>query len=151
MTSLEILKRVPFVRELDEGELIQLAKMAKEETFQVGQDLVRQGKPANKLYVIEEGLVGIYLELGPMSRRQIQSASNFEVIGWSSMLPPYRAADTARAIEETKVLVFDSKELIKMCDDNPVIGNKVHRGVASLIAVRLRNAFTQLMGVTAQE
>lgn len=151
MTKLEVLKRVPFVRELSEDELKTLVKMAVEETYEVGQDLVKQGKPSEKLYVIQDGLVGIYLELGPMSRRQLQSASNFEVVGWSSMLPPYRAANTVRAIETTKVLSFNAKELIKLCDDNTSIGNKVHRGVASLVAVRLRNAFIQLMGVTEQD
>ena len=151
MTKLEVLKRVPFVRELNDEELKILADMAKEESFQVGQELQKQGRSVDKLYVIEEGLVGIYLEVGPMARRQLQSASNFEVVNWASMLPPYRATATARAIETTRVLTFDAKELMKLCDEKPAIGNKVHRGLASLIAVRLRNAFTQLMGVTGSQ
>lgn len=58
------------------------------------------------MYVIEDGLVGLYLELGPMTHRQIQAASNFDVIAWSAMLPPYRSTTTAKAIETTKALVF---------------------------------------------
>ena len=151
MTKLEVLKRCPFVRELDEEQLKELAKICHEEAYEVGESLAKQGRTQEKLFLIEDGLVGIYLEVGPMTQRLLQSASNFEVIAWSSMLPPYRAATTAKAIETTKVLAFNGKELIDLCERNPVIGLKVHRGLASLIAGRLRNAFTQLMGVTSMD
>ena len=113
--------------------------------------MVKQGKVAEKIYLIEDGLIGIYLELGPMNMRLLQSASNFEVVGWGSMLPPYRAHASAKAMESTRVLAFDAKELVALCDKKSEIGNKVHRGLASLIAIRLQNAFTQLMGVTSQD
>jgi len=151
MTKLEVLKRCPFVRELNDEQLKVMAEICHEETFEVGEYLTKQGRTSEKRYLIEEGLVGIYLELGPMSERLLQSASNFEVVVWSSMLPPYRAYASAKAMETTKVLAFKGKELVDLCDRNPEIGNKVHRGLASLIAIRLHNAFIQLMGVTSQD
>jgi len=151
MTRIEVLKRCPFVRELDDEQLNVLAKMGQSEVFEVGESLTQQGRTQEKLYVIEDGLVGIYLELGPMSERLLQSASNYEVVGWSAMMPPYRATTAVRAIEKTKVLAFNGKELVDLCETNPRIGCKVHRGLASLIAVRLRHAFDQLMGVTIQD
>jgi len=151
MTKLEVLKRCPFVRELNDDQLKIMAAMCHEETFEVGEYLAKQGRTTEKIYLLEDGLVGIYLELGPMNERLLQSASNFEVVVWSSMLPPYRARASAKAMETTKVLSFMGKELMELCDRNPEIGNKVHRGLASLIAIRLQNAFTQLMGVTSQD
>jgi len=151
MTKLEVLKRCPFVRDLDNEQLKMMAAILSQELYEVGESLVKQGRTLEKLFLIEDGLVGIYLEVGPMTQRLLQSASNFEVVGWSSMLPPYRAATTVKAIETTRVLVFNSKELLSLCEENPVIGLHVHRGLASMIAVRLRNAFTQLMGVTDTE
>ena len=151
MTKLEVLKRCPFVRELDDEQLKVMADMASVEVFEVGESLCKQGRTQEKIFLIEDGLVGLYLELGPVTHRQIQSASNFEVVGWSAMLPPYRCTTTAKAIETTKVLTFRGKELVKLCESNPIIGCKVHRGLASVIAVRLHHAFTQLMGVTAQD
>ncbi len=148
MNKLEALKRCPFVRELNNEQLKMMSAIASQEVYEVGESLVKQGRTQEKLFLIEEGLVGIYLDIGPMTQRLLQSASSFEVVGWSSMLPPYRATSTVKAIETTSVLAFNAKELIDLCEENPVIGLHVHRGVASLIAVRLRNAFTQLMGVT---
>ena len=151
MTKLEVLKRCPFVRELNDEQLRVMAEKCHEETFEVGETLGKQGRTQGSIYLIEEGLVGIYLEVGPMSTRLLQSASNFEIVCWSAMLPPYRCSATAKAIETTKVLTFDGQELVNLCETDPIIGCKVHRGLASVIAVRLHNAFTQLMGVTVQD
>ena len=151
MIKFEVLKRCPFVRELDDEQLKIMADMASTEVFEVGESLCKQGRTLEKIYLIEDGLVGLYLEMGPMTHRQLQSASNFEVVGWSAMLPPYRSHTTVKAIETTKVLTFDGKELAKLCETYPMIGYKVHRGLASVIAVRLHHAFNQLMGVTAQD
>jgi len=86
-----------------------------------------------------------------MTHRLLQAASEFEVVGWTSMLPPYRARATAKAIETTKALSFSAKGLIALCEKNPEIGNEIYRGLATLIALRLGSAFIQLMGVTSQD
>jgi len=151
MTKLEVLKRCPFVRELNDEQLNLMAEMCHPEVFEVGESLSKQGRTQEKVYLIEDGLVGIYLELGPMNQRQLQSASSFEVVGWSAMLPPYRSSTTVKAVETTKVLSFTGSELVNLCETYPMIGCKVHRGLASVIAVRLHHAFTQLMGVTVQD
>ena len=151
MTKLEVLKRCPFVRELNDEQLNVMAEMCDTEVFEVGESLCKQGRTQEKIYLIEDGLVGIYLELGPMNQRQLQAASNFEVVGWAALLPPYRCSATVNAIETTKVLAFNGKDLLNLCDTYPEIGYKVNRGLASLIAVRLHHAFAQLMGVTVQD
>jgi len=151
MTKFEVLKRCPFVRELDDEQLNRMAEICDRKVFEVGESLCRQGRTQENICLIEDGLVGIYLELGPMNQRQLQSASNFEVVGWSALLPPYRCSTTVKAIETTKVLTFVGKKLLALCDKYPEIGYKVNRGLASVIAVRLHHAFAQLMGVTAQD
>ncbi len=151
MTKLEVLKRCPFVRELDDDQLKIIAEIGAEEVYEVGESLCKQGRTQEKLYLIEDGLVGLYLEMGPMTHRQLQAASNFEIIAWSALMPPYRSHTTVKALETTRVLAFNGKELAKVCEAHPMIGYKVHRVLASVIATRLESAFTQLMGVAAQE
>ena len=43
------------------------------------------------------------------------------------------------------------RELAQLCQTQSPIGCKMHRGVAQTVAKRLHSAYTQLMGVTAQE
>ena len=151
MAKFDVLKRCSMVRDLSDEQLKTIAKLAKEETYEVGELLIKQGRTVEKLFLIEDGLVGIYLELGPITHRLLQTASEFEVIGWTSMLPPYRARANAKAIETTRTLAFSAKDLIALCKKNPEIGNEIYRGLAALIALRLGSAFIQLMGVTSQD
>ena len=151
MDKIEVLKRCPIFRELDEEQLKVVSEMATTEVYEVGESLGRQGRSQEKAFIVEDGLVGIYLELGPMMHRQIQAASNFELVCWSAMLAPYRMYSTVKAIETTKVMAFNGRELAQLCQTQPPIGCKMHRGVAQTVANRLHSAYTQLMGVTAQE
>jgi CRP-like cAMP-binding protein len=151
MEKIEVLKRCSMFRDLDEEQLKIIAEMATVEVYEVGESLGRQGRSQEKAFVVADGLVGIYLELGPMMHRQIQAASNFELVCWSAILPPYRMYTTVRAIETTKVLAFNGKELAQLCQTNPPIGCKMHRSVAQTVANRLNSAYTQLMGVSAQD
>ena len=151
MDKIEVLKRCPIFRELDEEQLKVVSEMATTEVYEVGESLGRQGRSQEKAFIVKDGLVGIYLELGPMMHRQIQAASNFDLVCWSAMLSPYRMSSTVKAIETTKVLAFNGRELAQLCQTQPLIGCKMHRGVAQTVANRLHSAYTQLMGVTAQE
>lgn len=150
MTTFDALKKYPFAGEFSDEQLKTIAKLVQEETYEVGELLVKQGRTIDKLFLIEHGLVGIYLELGPINQRLLQSASDFEVVGWTSMLPPYHARCTVKAIETTKVLAFNAQGLIALCNKEPEIGKIVYRRITTLLALRLDNAYTQLMGVTSQ-
>ncbi|MFC1906452.1 cyclic nucleotide-binding domain-containing protein, partial [Chloroflexota bacterium] len=116
MNKVQVLNNSPIFQGLDGDQINIIAEICSEEVFEVGESLARQGRVLEKLYLIVDGLVGLYLELGPMMHRQLQAASNFEVICWSAMLPPYRSRMTVIAIETTKVLVFNAKELSKVCE-----------------------------------
>jgi len=151
MTKMETLKKCSLTSELSDEHLNKIADMCVEETFEIGEHLGRQGRLLEKVYIIEDGLVGIYLELGPMSKRQLQAASNFEVICWEAMISPYRSTSTGIAIETTRVLTFSGEELLNLCFTNPGIGCRLGRGLASVVQSRLNSAYSQLMGVTAQE
>ena len=151
MTQIEVLQRSPIFRELNDQQLQKVAGMCHEEVFQIGESLCKQGRTQEKLFLIVDGLVGIYIELGPMSHRQVQSASNYDIVGWTAMIPPYRNHGAARAIETTKTLGFIGLELAELCAIDPTIGCRLHRGLAGAIGERLHNAYTQLVGVSVQD
>ncbi|MGD9116401.1 MAG: cyclic nucleotide-binding domain-containing protein [Dehalococcoidia bacterium] len=151
MEKLEVLKRSDLFHYLDENDLKVVAGMCKTEEFKPGQVIFRQGRGAEKIYVIEDGLVSLMLEMGPTDKRQIQAASNFECFGWAATIPPYRRLNMARAQEKTKVLSFDGKELRDLVDTNPKLCAEIAGGVAYVISQRLRASFSQLMGDAYQD
>jgi CRP/FNR family cyclic AMP-dependent transcriptional regulator len=151
MDRLDVLRRCELFSGLSDEQLGVVEKMCTSEVFEPGAIICKQDRKEEKLYVIEEGLVGIFLEVGPLSQRQIQAASNFETVGWSAMIEPHVCTATAKAMEKTKVLAFRGPELCDLCLSKPDIGCRVCRAIARIVAARLRHAFTQCLGVTYQE
>ena len=148
MEPVEVLKKSDLFCNLNDDQLKVIAKMCTPLVFEAGCIVHKQGAVARKMYVIEKGLVGIILEVGPMAQRQVQAAVDFESFGWSSMTEPYTWSATAKALETTTAFAFDGKELDDLCSTHPEIGNQVHKALAHLVGKRLRQAYVQLLGVT---
>jgi len=148
MNKIEVLKRSDLFRELDDEHIALVVEMGTDRVFDSGAVIYKQGSTADLIYVIDEGLVGIILEVGPLAQRQVQAAANFESFGWSAMIPPYTRTATVKALEQTNVIVFDGRELTDFCTTHGEEGFKIMQAVARVIAERLRQAYIQLLGVT---
>jgi len=149
--KLEVLKRSDLFRELNNEHLKVVAEMCTTEVFEPGAIIHRQNTILDKIRIIEEGLVALVLELGPLSQRQLTAATNFETIGWSAVVPPHMATTTAKAIEKTKVLTLSGEEIVNLCATNCRVGCPIYQGVSRVVADRLHAAFMQCLGVTAQD
>jgi hypothetical protein len=56
-----------------------------------------------------------------------------------------------KALEKTKVLAFNGKDLRNLVYTNPKLCAAIAGGVAYVISQRLRESFSQLMGVSYQD
>ena len=151
MDKLEILERSDLFRELKDKQISLIGKLCTAEVYEAGTIIHRANTMIDKLYIVEEGLVGIILEPGPLSHRQLQAVCNFETFGWEALIPPHLATATAKALEKTKVLAFNGKELCDLCQSTPDVGCPICQGVARVVAHRLHAAYMQCLGVTAQD
>ena len=151
MNRLEVLKKCDLFCELNDEQLGVVEQLCTAVMFEPGANICKQHQKQDRIHVIEEGLAGIVLEVGPLSQRQVQSASKFDVVGWSGMVDPHICTATVKAIEKTKVLSFDAQGLCNLCFDKPELGCRVCRGLARVVAGRLHQAYTQLLGVTSQD
>lgn len=142
-----VLRKCDMFRALDDNQLREVEKMCDYEEFEAGIIICKQGFKEEKFYVVEHGAVGIILEVGPLAQRQVQAVTDYEVFGWSAMLDPYICTATVKALEETRVLAFDGQLLSALCVTKPEIGCRISRGIARVVAARLRQAYAQLLGV----
>lgn len=147
LSKVGVLKKCALFQYLNDEQLGVIEKMCTEETFEPGKIICKQDKKSDKIYVVEDGLVGIILEVGPLSQRQVQSASKYEVFGWSAMIDPFVYTATVKAIKKTTALAFNGKKLHDLYLTKPEISCLVSRGLTSVIAGRLLEAYTQLLGV----
>ena len=149
MSKFDVLRKCDMFRALDDKQLREVEKMCDYEEFEASIIICKQGSKEEKLYVLEYGTVGIILEVGPLAQRQVQAVTDFEVFGWSAMLDPYICTATVKALEKTRALAFDGQELSGLCVTKPEIGCRISIGIARVVAMRLRQAYIQLVGVTS--
>lgn len=146
--EIQVLKKCALFQNLNDGQLSMIEKMCTSEVFEPGTIICKQGKKGEKTYIVEEGLVAIILEVGPLSQRQVQSASKYDVFGWSAMAEPFRYTGTVKAIKKTTALAFNGKELHDLYMTHPEISCLISKGLISVLVKRLHEAYTQLLGVS---
>ena len=151
MSRTDVLAKCELFRELSVEQLGVVEKMCTAQECEPGAIICKQGKQQDKIYIIEEGAAVIVLEVGPLAQRQVQPASQYEVLGWSGMVDPRTCTATAKATKKTKLLAFNGQELCSLCLDHPEIGCRICRGMARVLGNRLRQAYVQLLGVTSQD
>jgi CRP-like cAMP-binding protein len=69
------------------------------------------------------------------------------VLGWSSLVEPYKKASGAVAVENTLALSLDSEKLMRMMEEDTKFGYKVYQKVVRIVADRLRAARMRLIDI----
>ena len=67
-------------------------------------------------------------------------ASDGDVLGWSSLMLPYKRTASANALEKSRVVVIDQAKLQEFCAQNPSIGYRITQNVGRIMAARMRTA-----------
>lgn len=137
----------PFLRSLSPEHLPIVLHNAKELNFCAQEVIVRQGEPANLLFLIESGRVAI--ETGTLEGKSVQTLGAGEVLGWSWMFPPFNWHFTARALEPTRCTVLDGGHLLVIAEENPEFGYDLMRRISQVLVNRLQATGKRLAEVSA--
>ena len=113
--------------------------------FAKGDHLLREGQPANEFFLIRSGRVVISIHGVQYGTLIVQTIEPGEMLGWSWLVPPYRARFDAAAAEETRALRFDGQCLRGKCDEDPHLGYELLKRVSASLAERLESSRIQLM------
>jgi len=134
-----------FFSGLDDGFINFLANSATEIQLKKGHILFQQGKPADKFYLLRSGLVSVQIPalMGPTL--EIQSLTSNQLLGWSWLIPPYRWAFQARALEDSDLLEFDGSAILAHCEEDSKFGYELAKRFAALMSERLDAARQKMM------
>lgn len=135
---------------LDARELATLAGCGRLVRFGPGEYLLREGKPADRFYVVRTGRVAIEAyDPGAPERGSliIDTVGPEGAVGWSWLVPPYRWLYDARAVEETSALDLDAVSLRAACEADPRLGYLLLQRVAQAMYERLHGARMRMLDV----
>ncbi len=151
MASLEqILQEHPFFAGAP-AELVRLvAGCARNHLFQAGEYLFHEGEPANEFFLIRHGKVA--LEIGAPGHTQIvfETSGVGDFVGASWLIPPYRWAFDARAIELTRATGIDAACLRGKCEADHDLGYEMMKRFLPPLVKRLHATRLQILDVYGQ-
>jgi CRP/FNR family cyclic AMP-dependent transcriptional regulator len=148
MQTLEqLIAASPVFAGLAEEQLAVIAGCAVNERFDAGAELFREGRPADRFYLIREGAIALEVEAPGRGRLVVQTLHAGEVAGWSWLFEPYLWEFDGRAHEPIKVVAFDGACLRGKCEADHELGFQLMRRFAASMTERLQATRLQLLDV----
>ena len=145
-----ILKSLPILRDLDEGELTNFLTITHRIRFPKGRIIIKEGEPGDTLYIIADGTVEISKNLViKMGREEFQdrdkiltklSAEDHAVFGEVALFEQGNRTATVVARTDCTLLEITRNNFLRLGEENPRIGYKITRNITQLLCSRLRKA-----------
>jgi len=146
MEGLErIISEHPFFADLDGGYLETIVGCASNAQFSPREFVYRTGERRDTFYLIRQGTVALEVHAAQIGTMRIQTVTSGGIIGWSWLVPPYRAHFDARAMEVTRALAFDAACLREKMESDPRLGYELMKRFSSVMIRRLEAAQLQLL------
>lgn len=144
-----LLKEHPFFRDFQPAALALLAGCARNERFEAGQWIMRQGDPAERFYIVRHGDVAVEVGVPAKGRIVLQTLHDGEILGWSWLVPPYRCSFDARALTLVRTVSLDATCLRRKMEENHELGYRLLQRFVPVMAERLTAARLQMQDLYA--
>ncbi len=135
----------PFLSGMDERHVQAFLHGAKEQHFEAGEIIIREGEPANSFYLIESGTVVLESTSAGRGMVHVETLHAGDVLGWSWLFPPFAWHFQARAIEPTHALRCDGAHLLVKAEEHPAFGYDLMKRISQIVIHRLQTTRNRLV------
>lgn len=130
---------------LSESVRLTLDSIAIRMHFERGEIVMRDGAPTPFLGVLESGRVGLRLHVPERGPQTIMTIERGELLGWSAVVPPYRATSEAAALEPTSILALPSEPLRGLLERDQQLVAELMPVILACVSDRLVISWQQLL------
>lgn len=140
--AISMLRRIPLFCRLEPAKLKLLAFSSTYLTFEAGEELFREGDPADGAYIIEEGDVDVLT--GRDDRMvKVGTLGKSDLFGEMALIMNETRTATIRATSHLKVLKIDADVFLRLVTEDPDAALSVMRSLSEKIA-RLTERYQEL-------
>ncbi len=148
MQSLEdLIADAPTFRGLEPAHLSLIAGCAQNERFEAGERIFSEGEPADRFYLIRQGMVALEVQSPGRGALIIETLGSGEVAGWSWLFEPHIWQFDGRVVSSARVIGFDGACLRGKCEEDHELGYQLMRRFAGAVTERLQATRLQLLDV----
>jgi CRP-like cAMP-binding protein len=122
-----------------------LAGCTKNQRFDEGEYLFREGDRSSRLYLIRHGRVSFESYEPGHGIATLETVEDGDVIGWTALFEPY--THDGRAVKPTLTFSIDGECLLRKMDADSAFGYQIARRLLELTHKRLQRARLQQLDV----
>jgi CRP-like cAMP-binding protein len=144
-----LLKNVPLFKDLDDTELAEVAEVCREERFESGAYIFREGESGNRLYLITDGEVRISRDVPGSGEEALAVLKAGAVFGEMAVFDRSERSTHAISNGGTAALTITRADFEMLLDFNRELAYKVLWSVTRLLSARLRSTNDSLRSFLA--
>ncbi len=145
----EMLRAVPFFRELTSSELDRVIALGRLVAYAKGSHLFREGDPGEALYIVAEGSVRIGKIVPGAKEEAMAFIERGGCFGEMALFDEFPRSATAIALEDCRILFIDKQAFLNLLQEDAVIARKVLWSFCRTLSVRLRETSDRIVAVFA--
>jgi len=144
------LDRVPIFKDLKENYMDLLRPLFESYACNAGVIVLRQGEPADYLYLVTSGTVEMTYKPYDGIPITISHVEKNGLFGWSAVIGSDKYTSSAIAIENLETMRIRGSELRKLCVEHPDAGKEILERLASSVSSRVKDAQDQVKSMLEQ-
>jgi CRP/FNR family cyclic AMP-dependent transcriptional regulator len=133
------------LRTLEAGPRARLEAIAGHAVFTAGEIVLRDGAITPFLGLVEAGRIGLRLSVPERGNQTVVTIEPGELVGWSAVVPPYRATAEAVALEPTRVVIFEAAALRELLATDAELAGQLLPAILATVSDRLTTSWQQLL------
>lgn len=138
-----------FLRGMRAEHIARLAEIATAIAVPARHRLFEEGGRADRIWLIRTGSIALDLRVPGRAPLIVETIGSGEVIGLSWICPPYEWQYGAEAFAPTEAFEVATTAIIRLCDDDPVLGYQITRRLMVVAARRLHATRIRLLDLYA--
>ncbi len=147
--NLELLRKTALFADLDDGELLRVAEICKEQTYRLGQTIFKEGEPGNRLYLIVSGDVRISRTIPGSGEEALAVLTPGACFGEMSVFDRSERSTDAIANSACTLVTISRPDFELLLDFNREMAYKILWSVTRLLSNRLRTTNDNLRSFLA--
>ncbi|MDH4347345.1 MAG: cyclic nucleotide-binding domain-containing protein [Gemmatimonadota bacterium] len=136
--DLELLKKTAIFADLDEGELARVAEICKEQTFEGGHFIFKEGEPGNRFYIILKGEVRISRNIPGSGEEALAVLKPGSCFGEMAVFDRSERSTDAIANGRVTLSTISRPDFEILLDFNRELAYKILWSMVRLLSSRLR-------------
>jgi CRP/FNR family cyclic AMP-dependent transcriptional regulator len=148
-TVRDILKAVPFFRDLTPAELDQIIALGRMVTYPKDMILFKEGDQGEALYVLVEGSVCVTKAAPGGQDNTMAFMERGSCFGEMALVDEFPRSATAVANKESRILFIDKQAFLDLLEADPIIARKILWAFCRALSLRLREASDRIVALSS--